>query len=850
MRNSRLGLAIFFAIVLSLPVLAQPDPNNGPKLPKEIEEAYEAFDAEEYTYAIELLKDAYNEAKGRDQKSEVLFKTAEAYRMVNQYKDAEQFYNKAIKVGYKDPVALLYRGDMLKAMGEYEDAIEVYQDYKKENPTDPQGDIAIESTRKAIAQKDRPSQYQVDNMADINSRAMDFAVMYGGDRRENDVLYFVSSREESIGNDEDGWTGEPFMDLYSTTAERKSSRRGRRRGNDEAEEVSYADLKWSTPVLLDEEEFLNTEHHEGSAAFDSRKKELYFTRCIAEKDQELGCGIYKTEFVGQSWKEAERVIIGTDTFANIGDPAFSADDKYLYFVSDDFNSKGGHDIFVTSYDRRTKNWKEPRNLGTKVNTPGSERFPIIHGDGYLYFASNGHPGMGGLDIYKVKLGEDGMPEGEVIHLEAPINSSADDFALVWEPGSDTKKGFLSSNRDGAKKRSGSNENSDDIWSVYRTPLVINIEGVVLDSEEKTPIGEATVTMDGSDGSSVTVTADENGYYIFDDTKVQENVNYRLSFSKKKYLSGIGDVTTIGFEIDAFEYVPSAGYFIKRVQFNKELDPIKKPIVLPNVLFALAKWDLTPESMASLDTVVEILNNNPNITIGMRSHTDYRDTEERNRILSQHRADTSVSYLISKGINPKRLTAQGMGEGEPFIIPKNYTGYGFEHFTEGTELTERYIKTLSPEKQEIANQINRRTDFKVISDDFVPDGATEEGDKAVDPRDVIDAARNAEVAAGEIYTLTKKESFGAIAKKFKMNMRDLKALNGGLRGVRPFIGLQLKVEKDGNYEEFDASHYQITRRGEKLKAIAKKLDVDVDTLEELNPNLEEIGLQPGLWIRYK
>lgn len=847
MRNSRLGLAIFLVSIFSFNLQAQDDPTE-PKLPKEIKEAYDAFDAEEYFYAIELLKDAYNEAKGRDEKSEVLFKTAEAYRMMNQYRDAEQFYNKAIKVGYKDPVAILLRGDMLKAQGEYEEAIEVYQEYKKENPTDPQGDIAIESTRRAIAQKDRPSQYQVDNMKEINSRAMDFAVMYGGDRRETDVLYFVSSRDESIGNDEDGWTGEPFMDLYKTQAERKS-RRGRRRGNDEEEEVSYADLKWSTPTLLDEEEFLNSEHHEGTAAFDSRKKELYFTRCIAEKDQELGCGIYKTEMVGQSWKEAERVIVGGDTMANIGDPAFSPDDKYFYFVSDDFNSKGKHDIFVTTYDRRSKTWKTPQNLGSKVNTPGSERFPIIHGDGYLYFASDGHPGMGGLDIYKVRLGEDGLPEGEVIHMEYPINSSADDFALVWEPGNETKKGFLSSNRDGAQKRNGSSENSDDIWSVYRTPLVFNIEGVVLDSEEKTPIPEATVTMDGSDGSSVTVTADENGYYIFDDTKVAENVNYKLSYSKKKYLSGTGDVTTIGFEIDAFEYVPSAGYFIKRIQFNKELDPIKKPIVLPNVLFALAKWDLTPESMSSLDTVVEILNNNPNITIGMRSHTDYRDTDEKNRVLSQKRADTCVSYLISKGINPKRLTAQGMGEGEPFVVPKNYKGYGFEHFTEGTDLTERYIKSLSPEKQEIANQINRRTDFKVLSDDFVPEGG-EETPEGVDPRDVIEAARDAEDAPGEIYTLSKRESFGAIARKYNMNMRDFKALNGGLRGVRPFVGLQLKVEAEGNYEEWDATHYQVQRRGEKLKDIAKKLDVDEDDLEELNPQLEEVEIQPGLWIRYK
>ncbi len=843
MRNLHLGITIFLLSLLSSNIYAQEE-DGDPKLPKEIEKAYQAFDAEEYFYAIELLKDAYEEAKGRDQKSEVLFKTAEAYRMMNQYKDAEQFYNKAIKVGYKDPTAILLMGDMLKAQGQYEDAIEAYQDYKKENPTDPNGDIAIESTRAAIAQKDRPSQYQVDNMKDINSRAMDFAAFFGGDRRENDVIYFVSSREESVGNDDDGWTGQPFMDLYKSQAERKS-RRGRRRGNDESEEVSYADLKWATPTLLDQEEFLNSEVHEGTATLDSRKKVLYFTRCMVEDNQELGCGLYTTEIVGQSWKEPERVIIGDDTLANVGDPALSKDDKYLYFVSDDFNSKGRHDIFMTSLDRRTKNWKTPRNLGTVVNTEGSERFPVVHGDGYLYFASDGHPGMGGLDIYKIKLGEDGMPEGDLIHMEYPINSSKDDFHLIWAPGSDTKKGFLSSNRE------GSNNNSDDIWSVYRTPLVFNLEGVVLDSEEKTPISEATVEMTGSDGSSVTVTADENGYYIFDDTKVQENVNYKLSFSKKKYLSATGDVTTIGFEIGAFEYVPSAGYFIKRLQLNRELDPIKKPIVLPNVLFDLAKWDLRPEAMASLDTVVAILNNNPNITIELRSHTDYRDGAESNRVLSQKRADTCVSYLISKGIDARRLTAIGRGEEEPFTIPKNYKSYGFERFADkvGTTLTETYIKGLSVADQEIGNQINRRTDFKVLRDDYVPDGFVEE-DLSVDPRDVIADKRNEAPVEGEIYIMRKGENLGRIARKFKINMRDLKQLNGGLRGVRPFEGLQLKVEKDGNYEEWDATHYQVKRRGMKLRDVAKELDVDKDVLEELNPFINDTGIQPGLWIKYQ
>jgi LysM repeat protein len=236
---------------------------------------------------------------------------------------------------------------------------------------------------------------------------------------------------------------------------------------------------------------------------------------------------------------------------------------------------------------------------------------------------------------------------------------------------------------------------------------------------------------------------------------------------------------------------------------------------------------------------------------MRSHTDYRDSDEKNAVLSQKRADTCVSYLVSKGINSQRLVARGMGESSPFIIPAQYDGYGKGQFEEASTLTETYIKRQSPEKQEVANQINRRTDFKVLRDDFVPiDPVVQEGAGVDGAANDKDSGEEVAVVAGEIYTLTKSESLGAIARRYKINMRELKTLNGGLRGVRTFKGLQLKVEKDGNYEEWDDTHYLVKRRGMKLKAIAKELDMDDDTLEDLNPELDEIGIQPGLWIRTK
>ncbi len=846
-----------FAIVLimnglSFSILAQPsgDAETEPKekLDKDVKEAYEAYEAQDYSLAIELLKKAFSEVRGRDEKTEVLFKIAESYRKTNDYKYAENYYEKAQKLGYKDPVALLYKADMLKSQGEYEDAISAYEEFKKASPNDKRADQAIAATKKAQEWMDQPSRYQVDNMRDLNSREMDFAPNYAGKRGDPSEIYFVSSRDESTGNKEDGWTGQEFMDLYMSNAERKG--RGRRgRGNDDDENLSPADKKWSTPVLVDEE-ILNTPNHEGPGVFDSRTKDFYFTRCIKEKRLKLGCGIYVTEKQGQGWRDAEQVIVANDTAANIGHPALSPDDKILYFVSDDFNTRGEHDIFMTTYDRRAKTWDTPKNLGPKVNTERSEYYPFITDDGYLYFASNGWPGMGGLDNFRIKLGEDGMPaaDAEAENMQFPINTNWDDFALIFEPGGD-QRGFMSSNRKGGR-------GSDDIYAVMKVPLEFTLEGVLTSSKTGQTIPQVTVKLEGSDGSSQVVNSDGDGYYIFEDGAIQPDVTYNLNFEKKKFLTNSADVTTIGVPLTSFEYIPSENRFLNTLKLNKELDPIEEPIVLPNVFFDLGKFDLRPEARAALDSVVPILERNPTLVVELRSHTDYRDSDARNNQLSQDRADTSVKYLVSKGIDPRRLVPRGMGETEPFKVTENYNGYGADQFEAGQQLTEGFIKSLPPEKAEVANQINRRTDLKVLNDNFVPSAENRLDKDKVDPRDVIADKRKEADAPGEIYILKGRESLGALAKQFDMNIVQLKKLNGGMRGVRTFEGLQLKVELDGNYEEWDANHYQVVRRGESLKDVAKKVNVDNKVLEELNPEIEkndaidEKDLPPGYYVRIK
>lgn len=837
-----------FICILSLtvqPAFSQESQAEGEpeeKVDRKVKNAYEAYEAEEYNEAIELLKKALSEVRGREKKTEVLFMIAESYRHILDYRNAENFYNKAVKLGYKDDVAMLRYADMLKAQGEYEDAIAAYREYKEKNPQDERAEIGIESAKQAVEWQNEPSRYEVEIMPDINDKSLDMTPIFGGKRGETNEIIFASARDESTGSREDGWTGQEFTDLYVASAERKSRRRRRRGGDDEGRE-SLAEKKWSTPVLLDEEDMINTKYNEGAATFDSRKKELYFTRCMQEKNMKLGCGIYVTQEQGTTWRQPERIIIGTDTMANVGHPSLSPDDEILYFVSDDYNSTGGHDIFMTTYDRRADIWRTPKNLGPKVNTLEEEYFPFAHDDGYLYFASNGLPGMGGLDVFRIKLGEDGMPanDAEVENMKYPINTNFEDYGLVFAPGGD-ELGFVTSNR---KSKSSLD---DDIYAVVKVPLTFNLEGVVTSSKTGEPIQQASVKLEGSDGSSFVVNTDKDGYYIFEEEAIEKDVQYELSFEKDKFLTNTGNVTTVGVPLNAFEYIPSDNQYLNIIRLNRELDPIEEPIVLPNVFFDLGKAKLRDESKQALDSVVMILERNPSIVIELRSHTDYRDSEQSNLRLSQRRADSSVTYLIEQGIDSARLVPRGMGEGEPFVIPQNYTGYGAGQFEPGTELTETFIKSLPPAKFEVANQINRRTDIKVLRDDYVPAGASQDG--GVNAADIIEEKREEANAPGEIYILKERESFGTVARRFNLSITDIKRLNNGLRGVRPFEGLQLKVTPDGNYEQWDATHYQVQRRGQSMKDVAEKLEMDDDTLEDLNPDLDKRDLPVGYWLLTK
>lgn len=824
---------ILFALLLTFSTTLvysqdKPEETEDPKkesIHKKLKDAYAAFDAAEYTEAIERFKDAMSKADGRKQKADITYKIAYSYKKIRDAKNASNNFKRAYKMGYGSE-ALFQQAEMERFQGEYEDAIELYQDFKKEVPEDKRADIAIQSCKDAIEWKQNPTRYEVTNLEDVNSRENDVAIAYSAKINRYDELMFGSMREGSTGSDEDGWTGQSFSDIYEIKAEAKKKRRRRKKDGDDEE------MSWSTPQPLDE--VINTEDHEGSLTFDSRRKTMYFTRCVVIKRAHMGCQIMVTKKQGQSWQAPETVVLTNDSSESVGHPSLSPDDEVLYFSGNILNAKG-KDIFMTTYNRREKKWNTPTNLGPMVNTDGDEYYPFAHADGYLYFSSDGHAGMGGFDLYRVKLDESGMPVSEAENLKYPINTNSDDLTIVFE-GEKAEKGFLTSDREGGK-------GGLDLYSVYLVPKQFTLEGVVTSIKNGDPVKSATVKLTGADGTSATVLTDEDGKYFFNIENFVEGETYKVSFEKEKFLNNSGDVTTVGVPLSAFELLQDENYYLHKLRLNKKMDPIEIPIVLPNVLFDLGKWDLRPEARASLDTVVEILNENPNIVIALRSHTDYRDTDERNKILSQKRADTCVKYIISKGIAADRLDPEGMGEDEPFVIPENYEGFGKEYFKEGQEMTESYIKSLSGAKAEAGNQLNRRTDFKVLRDDYVPNApAVVEGETpAVDkPKGPV---------KGEFYEVAKPMSWGRIAKDAGISVRDLKTLNGGLRGVRPFPGMILKSTVDGDYTEFDASHYMVERKDDYDK-IAEKLGIEVDALEELNPDISDRDLQPGMYIKIK
>lgn len=634
-------------------------------------DADKAFDQKEYFNAIELYKKAYSKAKKKEDKALILFKTAECYRYIGDTKQQEAWYAKCIKAKYSDPKAILYLANAKKAMAKYDEALIEYNNYKKEVPSDPAGEDGAKSCELAQKWKDSPTRYKVENMAQINSKQADFGPAYGDKKFQ--TLYFTSTREGATGGKIDAGLGQVFSDIFETKVDKNG--------------------KWSTPTPLIPP--VNTPDNEGGSTVNRKMNTLYFTRCGTTKNMEAKCQLFIATKQGTSWAKEVKIAFCVDSFT-FGHPSISPDEQVLYFSSDMPGGFGGKDIWISTYDKKAKGFGKPVNAGPSVNTQGDEMYPFISDDGFLYFSSNGLIGMGGLDIFKAE--KKGDKWTNVANMKSPINSAADDFAIIFEGKKD--KGYFSSNREGGK-------GGDDIYSFVMPPLLFALEGVVTDCKYKVAVENVTMRLVGSDGTNVEAKTDKAGYYKFAEIGNARYINPNTSYvittesvgAKSEKIAGYlnstekGKITTVG-EMESKTY---------KQDFC--LTPAETEIRFPAVLYALNKADLRPESKDSLNFLYQTLIDNPTIIIELSSHTDSRASDAYNEKLSQARAQSCVDYLVKeKGIPVARLKPKGYGEKKLLVTDADIT------------------KMKTTEEKEAGHQKNRRTVFRVLSFNYVDPNA--------------------------------------------------------------------------------------------------------------------------------
>ncbi len=641
-----------------------------------------AYETGGYVEAAKLYQAASPQIKDIGEKGRVLYRVGECYRLSTNYAAAAEWYDKAITAQYynTDPEVYYGYGLALQETEKWEDAIAQFNKYIAKGGEKGKANAHIKACQEAAEKKNSKTRILVENVAELNSAFFDYSLNYSS-KKYNEII-FSSSRQSAAGAAEDPKTGESFMDLFFAERDKKG--------------------KWSTPQPLATP--VNTASNEGAASFDKDFGTVYYTRCEYTNEYRLACDIMSAKRQGSSYATPVNLNLidrTADDSSMVGHPCFTPDEKFMVFVSNMPGGKGGKDLWYVTFDKKNDKWSSAKNMGS-VNTAGDEMFPWIADDGTLYFASNGHPGMGGLDIFKAEKTGD-LAYGNVTSVGYPINSSSDDFGYILEKNNENSdySGFFTSNRPGGKGK-------DDIYYFTLPPLEFSIVGTAYDQETGTPLSGANVTVKGSDGADFKLTTDGNGGFNLDKTKLKPNVNYTVDVQKDNYI-GTGDkFSTVGLK-ESTNFARE--YFLLAVRKEAEY---KMPLVLYPYNETVLLVNDTVNSADSLSYLFNLMTQNPTFVIQLEAHTDARGADDYNQKLSQGRAETCVNYLISKGIDPDRLKAAGKGEKEP---RKLATDQG--PFPAGTILTEKFISKLSPSQQEAAHQLNRRTVFRILSTDFVP-----------------------------------------------------------------------------------------------------------------------------------
>lgn len=642
-------------LVLSLLLLA------GCGAEKNMKKAEKFMAIGEYYDAASQYKQAYSKTppKERDRRGLIAGKMAVCYRKINSTPKAVAAYRNMVRYNKATVDDRLELGRQLLKNGDYKQAAEQFGVVLDSMPDNVLARNGLLSAQQAPAWKKQGSRYTVKRMDVFNSRRAEYSPMLSGD--QFDQLYFTSTRNDATGDELSGITGTKNGDIFVSQKDDKG--------------------KWSKPEVVNGG--LNTEADEGASCLSPDQREMYLTQCVTDPSYPRYAQIVKSNRSDAAWGKASSVELTKDTLSSFAHPAVSPDGQWLYFVSDMPGGKGGLDIWrvrITS-----AGYGGVENLGEPINTPGNEMFPTFRPNGDLYFSSDGHPGMGGLDIFIAHPGKTGRYVLE--HPGYPLNSQGDDFGMTFE--GVKNRGFFSSNRNDGR-------GWDHIYSFVNPEIVQSVKGWVYE-QEGYELPAAQVYMIGSDGTNLKLGVKSDGSF---EKELTPGVEYMFLATCKGFLNHKEDLKVVPMN-DSHEYV---------LQFP--LASITAPVLIDNIFYDFNKATLRPESQTALDELVKLLNENPNVTIELSSHCDYKGSSAYNKLLAQRRAESVVNYLVDKGIARDRLSPVGYGKEKPKTIRKKLT----EKLTwlkEGDVLTEEFIKKLDPEKQEICNQLNRRTEFIVL-----------------------------------------------------------------------------------------------------------------------------------------
>lgn len=615
----------------------------------------------EYHDAAEQFKKAYSKtpAKERQLRGQRALKMAHCYRHISSTQKAISAYRNAIRYNVATLDDRLAYARLLLKNGEYKRALAEFEVLNDSMPNNVLVKNGLTSARMAPEWKEQGSDYTVKKMTEFNSRRADYCPVLAGDQW--DRLYFSSTRNDALGDELSGITGAKPGDIFFSDKDDKG--------------------KWSKPQTI--ESGLNTEYDEGACCLPVDGSTMYLTQCLSDPSYPRFAQIVTAQRSDASWGKTTPLLITNDTLSTYAHPAISPDGEWLYFVSDMPGGKGGLDIWRI---RLTANGPVGvENLGDPINTPGDEMFPSFRPNGDFYFSSDGHPGFGGLDIFIATVGEDGRYH--LSHPGYPLNSQGDDFGMTFQ--GQLNQGFFSSNR-------GDGRGWDHIFSFYNPEIVQTIRGWIYEQDGyELTSGEARIV--GSDGTNMRLGVRGDGSFEY---VVKPGVDYII-------LGMCGGFLNHKEEIHVDSVKESKVYDL---QFP--LASISAPVLIDNIFYAFDKATLLPESKNALDSLVLMLNENPNITIELSAHTDYRGAEAYNKTLSQKRAESVVRYLIDHGIAADRLTAVGYGEEKPKTIRRK-VAERYPWLKENDVLTEEFILKLKPDQQETANALNRRTEFKVL-----------------------------------------------------------------------------------------------------------------------------------------